>query len=109
MAILKGILKESWDYYRDLDNRLRLRLAQLPRGSILQRRIGRQKYFYLKVREGNQVVSRYLGKERPVELEKSIQERRLIKRQLEEVQQNLQILAQINKRKGRRKVGRSVS
>jgi len=109
MAILKGILKESLDYYQDLDNRLRSRLAQLPRGSVLQRRIGRQKYFYLKVREGNQVVSRDLGKDRPIELEKSIQERRLIQRQLQEVQQNLQILAQINKQKSRRKVGRSVS
>jgi len=109
MAILEGILKESLAYYRDLDRRLRSRLAQLPRGSVFQRRIGRQKYFYLKVREGNRVVSRYLGKERPMALQTSIQERRLIKHQLKEVQRNLRVLAQINKRKNGRKVGRSVS
>ncbi|MBI3289372.1 MAG: hypothetical protein HYZ74_07620, partial [Elusimicrobia bacterium] len=52
MAILKGILKDSLDYYLDLDKRLKARLKELPRGSVLKRRIGRQDYFYLKVRPG---------------------------------------------------------
>lgn len=100
MAILKGILKDGLDYYLDLDKRLKARLKELPRGSILKRRIGRQDYFYLKFRESQRVKSRYLGKRRPIDLEKGIAERRLIKKQLDEVKENLQMLARLEKRRG---------
>lgn len=100
MAILKGILKDSLDYYLDLDKRLKARLKELPRGSILKRRIGRHDYFYLKVRDGRRVRSQYLGKKRPVDLEKQIDERRLVKKQLGEVGENLRMLARLEKRKG---------
>jgi hypothetical protein len=106
MAILKGILKESLDYYLDLDNRLKARLKELPRGSILKRRIGRHEYFYLKVRDGRRVQSKYLGKKRPEDIEKAIKERRLLKQQLKEVERNVKLLARIMKR---RKRGRAVS
>jgi hypothetical protein len=100
MAILKDILKESLDYYLDLDKRLKSRLEKLPRGSILRRRIGRRDYFYLKLRDGDKVESRYLGKERPAELEKSLDERRLIRRQLNEVKESLRMLSRVRKKKG---------
>lgn len=106
MAILKGILKESLDYYLDLNDRLKARLKDLPRGSILKRRIGRHDYFYLKVREGIKVRSQYLGKKKPVDIEKGLKERRLLKHQLKEVEQNVRMLARIEKRRAR---GRAVS
>lgn len=99
MPILRDILKDSLDYYLDLDKRLKSRLGKLPRGSVLKRRIGRQHYYYLKLRDGDQVESRYLGKEKPAELEKSLSERRLIRRQLKEVQDNLKVLARVSKRR----------
>ena len=101
MAILKDILKESLDYYLDLDQRLKSRLGKLPRGSILKRKIGRQDYYYLKLRAGDRVESRYLGKQRPAELEKSLDERRLIRRQIKEVSENLKLLARARKRRKR--------
>ena len=103
MAILKDILKESLDYYLDLDKRYKARLKELPRGSILKRRIGRQHYFYLKVRDGVRVQSRYLGKKMPVDIDKAIKKRRLLKKQLKEVEQNLKMLARIDKRKNNRR------
>lgn len=105
MAILKGILKESLEYYRNMEKRLASRIRELPRGSILKRRIGKRSYFYLKYREGRRVASRYLGKARPEALEKAIEERRLLKRQLEEVQENLRMLARLNRGK---RIGRPV-
>lgn len=106
MAILKGILKDSLDYYLDLDVRLKARLKELPRGSILKRRIGRHDYFYLKFREGLSVRSRYLGKKKPVDIEEAIGERHLLKQQLKEVAQNIKMLARIKKRRNR---GRAIS
>lgn len=102
MPILKDILKESLDYYLDLDKRLKSRLGELPRGSILKRKIGRKEYYYLKLRDGDRVESRYLGKDRPADLEKSLEERRLIRRQLKEVQDNLKTLARVRKRRSKK-------
>jgi hypothetical protein len=101
MAILKGILKDSLEYYQDLDRRLKARLKELPRGSILKRKIGRHEYFYLKERVGKRVNSRYLGKKRPADLDKAIAERRLVKGQLKEVLGNLKMLSRLERRKRR--------
>ncbi len=103
MTILKGILKESLGYYRDLDRRLRARLRDLPRGSVPKRRIGSKDYYYLISRNGSRVISRYLGKERPVQVEKDIQERRLLKLQVKEVQENLRVLERLERPKKRGK------
>jgi hypothetical protein len=102
MPILKGILKESLDYYLDLEKRLKFRLGELPRGSILKRKIGRKDYYYLKLRDGDRVESRYLGKERPAGLEKSLAERRLIQRQIKEVRENLKTLARVRRRRSKK-------
>lgn len=102
MPILKDILKDSLNYYLDLDKRLKSRLRELPRGSILKRKIGRQNYFYLKLRDRGRVASRYLGKERPADLDKSLQERRLILRQIKEVRDNLKTLSRVRRRRSKK-------
>ncbi|MBI2362574.1 MAG: hypothetical protein HYV15_04245 [Elusimicrobia bacterium] len=44
MAILKNILEESLAYYQDLERRYLKRLAELPRGSLLKRRLAGHDY-----------------------------------------------------------------
>lgn len=105
MAILKGILKDSFAYYVDLEKRLQARLKELPRGSVFRRRIGRKDYYYLNYRQGARVVSRYLGKE-PRGVEKEVKERRLIEQQLKDVRENLRMIARLVRQKPR---GRSLS
>lgn len=102
MAILRDILGESSAYYRDMEKRVLVRLAELPLGSVLKRRIGRGHYYYLKVRRGAKVEARYLGKRRPEALEREIQERRLLKSQLREVQKSLALLSRLDRRGARR-------
>ena len=101
MAILKGILKDSLEYYVDLEKRLQARLKELPSGSVFKRRIGRKDYYYLNYRQGARVVSRYLGRGEPSGVEKEIKERRLIKQQLKEVRENLRMIARLEPRKTR--------
>lgn len=105
MAILKGILKDSFAYYVDLERRLQARLKELPRGSVFRRRIGRKDYYYLNYRQGARVVSRYLGKEASG-VEKEVKERRLIEQQLKDVRENLRMIARLVRQKPR---GRSLS
>lgn len=106
MAILKDILKDSLDYYQDLDRRLRARMKELPRGSVLKRRIGRKDYYYQIYRNGKRVISRYIGKDEPLRIIKDIKERRQIRRQMGEVRENLRMLRRLE---GRKRSGRSLS
>jgi hypothetical protein len=98
MAILKGILNDSWDHYKRLDAKIKKLLKKLPAGTIFQRRIGNQTYHYLNVRKGSKVVSCYLGKERPKQLEDAIRERRLLLKQHKDVRQSLRVLAKTRPR-----------
>ncbi|MCG3203606.1 MAG: hypothetical protein KCHDKBKB_00277 [Elusimicrobia bacterium] len=99
MAILNGILNDSLVHYRRLDKKIRAQLKKLPQGSVYKRHIGKNQYFYLSVREGNEVHSKYLGKEVPIEIEKKIKERRLLERQQREVINSLKLLSKTLKKK----------
>lgn len=96
MADLKSVLSENVEYYRDLERRLKARLAKLPVGSLLQRRIRGRDYFYLKIRIGSRVLSKYLGKREPAGLRDAVKERRVLKGQLREARQNLRMLARMS-------------
>jgi hypothetical protein len=93
MAILHGILKDSWAHYKNLEGKIGKRLRALPAGSVFDRAIGNQKYYYLSIRKNGSSQSQYLGKIRPKEMEDAIRERRLLLKQLKEVRQSLRLLA----------------
>ena len=67
MTVLKGILKDSWTHYQGLSVRIKRRLKELPAGSLFKRRIGKQVYYYLNLRKGPKVISKYLGKKPPAD------------------------------------------
>ena len=93
MAVLYGILKDSWAHYKKLEAKIQKRLKTLPAGSVFVRSIGNQKYYYLSIRKNGSSQSRYLGKFRPTAMEEAIQERRLLLKQRKEVRQSLRLLA----------------
>ena len=92
MRVLKSILKDSLSYYQRLERELKRRLARLPQGSVKRRRIRGHVYYYLQRRNGGKVIHRYLGRQKPVELLKEIQERRQLKRELAKVRAALRLL-----------------
>src|SRR5687767_12532808 len=98
MAILKGILKDSWAHYKNLEMKIRKRLKELPAGSIFKRKIGAQTYYYLNIRKGTKVVSHYLGKEKPSKIEEGVRQRRLLIKQQKEVDRSLKLLAKTRPR-----------
>lgn len=99
MTIMNGILKDSWDHYRRVEAKIKSRLQDLPKGSLYKRRIGKQVYYYLSVRKGERIRSKYLGKEEPDQVKKAIEERRLLLKQRKEVRQNLKLLSKTLKKK----------
>ncbi len=92
MNVLKSVLKDSKDYYIKLDEEIKKRLSKLPEGSIKKRNLRGHNYYYLQKREGGKVVHKYLGKEKPSELEKQLKERRELKSELKKVHEALKFL-----------------
>ena len=92
MSVLRGILKDSLRYYQRLERDLKRRLAHLPSGSVKRRRLKGRVYYYLQQRRGHKVVHRYLGREKPVELIRAIEERRLLRRELVKVEAALRLI-----------------
>ena len=92
MRVLKGILRDSLTYYERLERDLKRRLARLPQGSVKRRSIKGHIYYYLQQRHGAKVVHRYMGRHKPGELLKGIQERRQLRQELAKVRAALRLL-----------------
>jgi hypothetical protein len=71
----------------------------LPKGSIKERKIGGKKYYYLQKREEGKVVQKYLGKDRPADILKQIEERRRLRVELKKVNEALKVLKRAEGRK----------
>ena len=92
MKVLKGILRDSLVYYQRLERELLGRLRRLPKGSVKRRLIKGRAYYYVQRREGRKVRHQYLGRKRPEELIKAIQERRRLRGELAKVRAALGLL-----------------
>ena len=68
MEVLEGILSESKDYYLDAKKKINKKILSLPLGSVKERNMRGNKYFYLQDREGEKIVQKYLGKDKPIKL-----------------------------------------
>ena len=66
MKVLNGILKESREYYQNLQKEIKNRMAQISIGSLKKRKISNRIYYYLQYRDKNRIKHRYLGKNYPV-------------------------------------------
>jgi len=98
MIVLKGVLRESRQYYLDIKRRIERRLVRLPIGSVKERIISGRKYYYLQQRVGGKVVHKYLGSKQPESLMKDVRERVKLKRQLREVNAALKLLQRVGGR-----------
>lgn len=92
MKVLKGILSESKEYYLSIKRKIEKKLAGLPRGSIKERKISGQKYYYLQQRVGKKIAHKYLGKQKPELILKQIKERDVLKLELKKVIESLKII-----------------
>lgn len=99
MKILEGILSESKEYYLEIREKIKKKLANLPKGSVKKRLIGGKKYYYLQSRVGSKIVHKYLGKKRPEVIFNQIKERKALKEELKKVSEALNIIRRSEGRK----------
>jgi len=103
MNVLKGILKESQEYYQRLQKEIKKKIEQLPKGSVKKRNINGKLYYYLQYRENSKIKHKYLGKIYPekkakelLEVKKKI---RKLKEELEKVKESIKILKRTERKK----------
>lgn len=60
--VVKAVFQDELERNQRLVSRYEKELENLPKGSIYKRKIGNHEYFYLNYREGNKVISKFLGK-----------------------------------------------
>lgn len=101
MRVLKGVLAESKGYYKDVKKKIKNKIAHLPKGSVKKRNINGKVYYYLQERKGKRILQKYLGKNKPIDLLKQIEKRRLLKNELKKVKEALKI---IKRSEGRKRV-----
>ncbi|WP_039924911.1 hypothetical protein, partial [Treponema sp. JC4] len=61
-ALIQSVFKDELERTIRLISRYQKEIDLLPKGSIFHRQIGNQIYLYLNYREGNKVISKFLGK-----------------------------------------------
>lgn len=60
--VVKAVFQDELERNQRLIARYEKELESLPKGSIFKRKIGKQEYLYLNYREGEKVISKFLGK-----------------------------------------------
>lgn len=68
--VIKSVFIDEFERNKRLVARYTEELNSLPKGALFLRSIGNQRYYYLNFREGKKVVSKFLGKEDSVDVEK---------------------------------------
>ena len=99
MSVLQGILSESKEHYLNVKNKIEKKLAHIPKGSVKERKISSRKYYYLQYRIGKKIIHKYLGRKKPEEVLRQIQERKKLKAELKKVDEALELLRRAEGRK----------
>ena len=60
--IIRSVFLDELERNKRMVARYEKECESLPKGSIFKRRLGKQEYFYLNYREGQKVISKFLGK-----------------------------------------------
>lgn len=70
-------------------------LAKLPKGTISEKQVKGNTYYYLKYREGKKIVSKYIGKKEIEELKQQIDKRRHIEAMIKSLLEELRIAEKV--------------
>lgn len=70
-------------------------LAELPKGTISEKQVKGNTYYYLKYRDGKKIVSKYIGKREIEELKQQIDRRRHIEAMIKSLLDEQKLAAKV--------------
>lgn len=92
--IIKEIKKQK-KFYTNEKTRLKEEMSKLPKGSIQERLIKNNIYYYLQYREKGKITQDYLGNKVDPEFRKKINKRQKIQAKLKPINAKLKILRKL--------------
>ena len=63
-TVIYGVLKEEKSRNLEMQEMYEKELESLRKGSVGERKVANNTYYYLKYREGNKIITEYLGKDK---------------------------------------------
>ncbi len=70
-------------------------LAELPKGTISEKQVKDNTYYYLKYRDGKKIISKYIGKKEIEELKQQIDRRRHIEAMIKSLLEEQKLAAKV--------------
>lgn len=97
MNIIVGTLIEEKQRNMEMQESYIAEISKLPRGSISIKRIGKKNYCYLKYRDGDKFISKYVGncEQKLDDLKKQVEKRRYFEKSLKELKAEYKIISKI--------------
>ena len=92
--IIKEIKKQK-EYYSKEKARLKNEMSKLPKGSIQERVVKNNTYYYLQYRDRGKIQQDYIGNEVDPEFRKQINKRQKIQAKLQPINEKLKILRRL--------------
>lgn len=93
MSVIRKTLEENYIFFVRELARINEEIKELPAGNISAKKIGKATYYYHQWREGKKVRSVSLGAVSPSDLIESINRRKLLENQRNEISDNIAVIA----------------
>lgn len=88
-------IRRQKEYYSKEKIKLKAEMAKYPKGSIQERLVGGNTYYYLQYRERGKIKQDYLGNEVDSDFRKQIEARQAIQAKLKPINEKLKILRRL--------------
>ena len=99
MNVIESMLFEERQRNLDMQKSYTDEINNLPKGSVVVKKIGNKEYCYLKYRQGEKFVSQYMGhaSEKAEQLKNDVEKRRHFEKLLRELRAEYKLICKIAK------------
>ena len=99
MNVIKGVLIEEKQRNLQMQNSYKYEISKLPKGSVTIKRVGNKEYCYLKYRNGDKIISKYIGNcaENLENVKNQVEKRRHFEKLLKELKAEYKMICKIVK------------
>ncbi len=99
MSVIEGMLREEKERNLMMQNQYLHEISALPKGSIVKKSKKSGNYYYLVYRDGNKVISDYLGKDinKVRDVQNDIDKRRHLQWLVKNLKNELKLIAKVVK------------
>ena len=99
MTVIESVLLEEKERNLMMQTHYLHEISMLPKGTIVKKNINNRDYYYLVYRNGNKIISDYLGKEtdKIPEIQQNIDKRKFLENSVKKLKKELKLINKVVK------------